>query len=154
MEYPSYLIHYNKNHSKANGQFVSGDGDGDGIANDHAHRSKTNGNKSSTKKPLDKKYKARRAALIAVGAGVIGTAIAGIAVASVESKRNKGKTWYEKNKSYQDILAREAARKEWTKKYQPEGWDKDVKFKTAGQIVTEAWDKHKASKAKLAGGDW
>ena len=42
MSYPSYLIHFNKNHSKANGQFVSGDGDGDGIANDHAHRSKTN----------------------------------------------------------------------------------------------------------------
>jgi hypothetical protein len=36
-----YLIHYNKNHSKANGQFVSGDGDGDGIVNDNAHRSKT-----------------------------------------------------------------------------------------------------------------
>lgn len=34
MIYPSYLIHYNKNHSKANGQFVSGDGDGDGIVND------------------------------------------------------------------------------------------------------------------------
>lgn len=30
----TYLIHYNKNHSKANGQFVSGDGDGDGIVND------------------------------------------------------------------------------------------------------------------------
>jgi hypothetical protein len=39
--YPNYLIHFNKNHSKSNGQFVSGDGDGDGIANDNAHRSKT-----------------------------------------------------------------------------------------------------------------
>ena len=29
-----YLVHYNKNHSKANGQFVSGDGDGDGQVND------------------------------------------------------------------------------------------------------------------------
>lgn len=36
-QYPNYLIHFNKNHSKANGQFVSGDGDGDGIANDHAN---------------------------------------------------------------------------------------------------------------------
>lgn len=36
----AYLIHYNKNHSKANGQFVSGDGDGDGIVNDHANRRK------------------------------------------------------------------------------------------------------------------
>jgi hypothetical protein len=35
MSYPTYLIHYNKNHSKANGQFVSGDGDGDGVVNDH-----------------------------------------------------------------------------------------------------------------------
>lgn len=38
--YPNYLIHYNKNHSKVNGQFVSGDGDGDGQVNDHAQRSK------------------------------------------------------------------------------------------------------------------
>lgn len=39
--YPSYLIHFNKNHSKANGQFISGDGDGDGIVDDHAHRSES-----------------------------------------------------------------------------------------------------------------
>ena len=38
MIYPSYLIHYNKNHSKTNGQFVSGDGDGDGISNDHKNQ--------------------------------------------------------------------------------------------------------------------
>lgn len=36
----TYLMHFNKNHSKANGQFVSGDGDGDGIANDHANQRK------------------------------------------------------------------------------------------------------------------
>lgn len=36
-----YLMHYNKNHSKANGQFTSGDGDGDGIANDHANQAKS-----------------------------------------------------------------------------------------------------------------
>lgn len=35
--YPSYLIHFNKNHSKKNGQFISGDGDGDGTADEH-HR--------------------------------------------------------------------------------------------------------------------
>lgn len=34
----AYLIHYNKNHSPKNGQFISGDGDGDGVVNDHAHR--------------------------------------------------------------------------------------------------------------------
>lgn len=38
--YPSYLIHFNKLHSKANGQFISGDGDGDGILNDHLNRMK------------------------------------------------------------------------------------------------------------------
>lgn len=37
MAYPNYLIHYNKNHSKKNGQFISGDGDGDGTADEH-HR--------------------------------------------------------------------------------------------------------------------
>jgi hypothetical protein len=36
----NYLIHYNKNHSKANGQFVSGDGDGDGMVNDNVNRRK------------------------------------------------------------------------------------------------------------------
>lgn len=41
MYHTSYLIHYNKNHSKANGQFTSGDGDGDGIANDHANQRKS-----------------------------------------------------------------------------------------------------------------
>jgi len=36
----NYLCHYNQNHSKKNGQFVSGDGDGDGISNDHANQRK------------------------------------------------------------------------------------------------------------------
>ena len=36
----AYLIHYNKNHSAKNGQFISGDGDGDGIVNDHAHKNR------------------------------------------------------------------------------------------------------------------
>lgn len=46
-KYPNYLIHYNKNHSSKNGQFVSGDGDGDGIVNDHAHRSEKKSGKSA-----------------------------------------------------------------------------------------------------------
>ena len=50
----SYLIHYNKNHSKANGQFVSGDGDGDGVANDHANQKK---NKSDSLRKAEKKMK-------------------------------------------------------------------------------------------------
>lgn len=35
---PSYLCHYNKNHSKVNGQFTSGDGDGDGIVDDRRNQ--------------------------------------------------------------------------------------------------------------------
>lgn len=45
--YPTYLIHFNQNHSSKNGQFTSGDGDGDGIRNDHAHASKNNKSSSS-----------------------------------------------------------------------------------------------------------
>lgn len=36
----NYLIHFNKNHSKANGQFISGDGDDDGIIDDHHNYSR------------------------------------------------------------------------------------------------------------------
>ena len=45
--YPDYLIHFNKNHSKANGQFVRGDGDGDGTGDEH-HRYSKNGVKSTS----------------------------------------------------------------------------------------------------------
>lgn len=69
--YPDYLIHYNKNHSKANGQFVSGDGDGDGIANDHAHRSES-GRAEGT---IKKKSMSKGARIgLGIGLGVIGTA--------------------------------------------------------------------------------
>lgn len=36
-----YLIHFNKNHSHKNGQFIPGDGDGDGQINDRANRGKS-----------------------------------------------------------------------------------------------------------------
>ena len=36
----NYLMHFNKNHSKANGQFISGDGDDDGIIDDHHNYSR------------------------------------------------------------------------------------------------------------------
>lgn len=39
MAYPSYLIHFNKNHDKL-GRFAIGDGDGDGIRDDHANQEK------------------------------------------------------------------------------------------------------------------
>lgn len=48
MSYPSYLIHYNKLHSKKNGQFISGDGDSDGVADEH-HRYSKNGVKVNKK---------------------------------------------------------------------------------------------------------
>ena len=35
-----YLVHFNKNHSKDNGQFINGDGDGDGIVDDHRNQGK------------------------------------------------------------------------------------------------------------------
>jgi hypothetical protein len=60
----AYLIHYNKNHSKKNGQFISGDGDGDGTADEH-HRYSKNGVSVKTEvktgkyKPYDSKKKER-----------------------------------------------------------------------------------------------
>lgn len=56
-----YLIHFNRNHSKANGRFVKGDGDGDGKPNDHTNPTVNNkklyteygkkiGNKNSSNK--------------------------------------------------------------------------------------------------------
>ena len=58
MYHTSYLIHYNKNHSKANGQFTSGDGDGDGIANDHANQRKSQSESGS--RTLPTRAQARR----------------------------------------------------------------------------------------------
>lgn len=57
MNYPSYLIHFNKNHSSKNGQFINGDGDGDGTADEHHRYTKnkklakyTGGSKEDLKK--------------------------------------------------------------------------------------------------------
>ena len=49
--YPSYLIHFNKNHSKANGQFTSGDGDGDGRGDEHHRYTKAGYNTSNNGPP-------------------------------------------------------------------------------------------------------
>lgn len=49
----AYLIHYNKNHSKSNGQFTSGDGDGDGIANDHANQRKERSSGQNLRNTID-----------------------------------------------------------------------------------------------------
>lgn len=42
-KYPTYLVHFNKNHSSKNGQFTFGDGDGDNIRDDHHNYSKNKG---------------------------------------------------------------------------------------------------------------
>ena len=80
--YLDYLVHYNKNHSKANGQFVSGDGDGDGVVNDHANQKKQ-------LTPEEKKRRAKRNAWIAVGAGAAGTAVAAAALIITKNHKKK-----------------------------------------------------------------
>ena len=81
-QYPDYLVHYNKNHSKSNGQFVSGDGDGDGVTNDHANQKKQ-------LTPEEKKRRAKRNAWIAVGAAAAGTAVAAAALIITKNHSKK-----------------------------------------------------------------
>lgn len=38
--YPSYLIHFNRQHDPKTGKFTFGDGDGDGVSNDHKNQNK------------------------------------------------------------------------------------------------------------------
>ena len=133
MEHPSYLIHYNKNHSKANGQFVSGDGDGDGQVNDRAARKaqkeKDRAKLKATRKKIineqksawQKKSKGEKALTILGVAGVAAT-IAGTGAAMVID--------YRKEK-----LA-DAAREEQIRQ------------------ARERVDRWRASKAKFVGGDW
>lgn len=52
--HPDYLVHFNKNHSKKNGQFISGDGDSDGVADEH-HRYSKNGIRKKKTIDYDKK---------------------------------------------------------------------------------------------------
>lgn len=79
--YPNYLIHYNKNHSKSNGQFTSGDGDGDGIANDHAHQKKTD--RSIPSRAQSRKTRNSGIRTLAIGAGLS-------AASTITSRLNKG----------------------------------------------------------------
>lgn len=39
--YPSYLIHFNRQHDPKTGKFTYGDGDGDGVHNDHKNQNKS-----------------------------------------------------------------------------------------------------------------
>ena len=49
--YPSYLIHFNRQHDPKTGKFTYGDGDGDGVHNDHGHPkdNKNTGDNKNTK---------------------------------------------------------------------------------------------------------
>lgn len=150
-QYPDYLVHYNKNHSKANGQFVSGDGDGDGQINDHAQRSERDKYKSlgpaeravyrqEMKKKERAKLKATRKKIIneqksawqkkskgdkafaILGTAAAATAVIGLGTAMVIDHRNE--------KLRQEIRAEDKRR------------------------AQEVIDRARASKAKFSGGDW
>ena len=82
----AYLIHYNKNHSTKNGQFISGDGDGDGIINDHSHKSS---NGSSGKVMSRQKARRIRNAGISLCAASVGLQ----AVNTVTSYAEIGSNW-------------------------------------------------------------
>ena len=81
----NYLCHYNQNHSKKNGQFVSGDGDGDGITNDHANQNK----KKSGWKNMSKGKKAL--AITGLAVGTAGLVVGSIGLAKEFSKANMSK---------------------------------------------------------------
>ncbi len=70
MYYSNYIIHYNQNHSKSNGQFISGDGDGDGIVNDHANQRKANARRAAERSA--KKRKAAAITGVVAGLAVVG----------------------------------------------------------------------------------
>ena len=58
--YGDYLIHFNKNHSPKNGQFVSGDGDGDGIVDDHHYKKLDKMSDKKLYKTLKKEVQSKR----------------------------------------------------------------------------------------------
>lgn len=128
-----YLIHYNKNHSKTNGQFVSGDGDGDGQVNDRAakkaQKEKDRAKLKATRKKIineqksawQKKSKGDKAFAI-LGTAAAASAVIGLGTAMVIDHRNE--------KLRQEIRAEDKRR------------------------AQEVIDRARASKAKFAGGDW
>ena len=133
MHYPSYLIHYNKNHSKSNGQFVSGDGDGDGRVNDRAakkaQKEKDRAKLKATRRKIirdqknawKKKSKGEKAGVI-LGATTTALTVAGFGLAVALDHRNE--------KLNQQIQEENRQR--------------------AQAII----DRHRASLAKDIGGDW
>lgn len=140
----NYLCHYNKNHSKANGQFVSGDGDGDGIANDHANQNKKRSgvisgfekDKAKLKKTRQKIIKEQKdswkkkskysktVAILGTAAGV--ATVVGLGATMVINHRNE--------------KMREEISKQRARDY-------------VESLKQTMW-REAASKAKFAGGDW
>lgn len=87
MNYPDYLVHYNRNHDSKTGQFAPGDGDGDGVANDHANR----------KKGLTKGEKVA----IGVGAGAVTAGTIASTAIILGSILSTGKTFANSNSDYE-----------------------------------------------------
>ena len=123
-----YLVHFNKNHSKANGQFISGDGDDDGIIDDHHNYSRnkkgdTSGSNVSDA-PKKKGLFSDSGRGRALKKGIIATSIVvGITVAA---------------KAGQIYLS---------KKLQSSASDFDSYYDSGSDFV-------RVSKAKVVGGDW
>ena len=127
----NYLAHFNKNHSKANGQFISGDGDDDGVIDDHHNYSRnkrgvTSGSETKGEpkpgifSPRRKMSSTERKIGVAVGLTAAALGAAAMFV-SVRSKRTAGE--YGSSAS-------------------------------SGANWLEAGELYKASKAKVVGGDW
>lgn len=128
-----YLIHFNKNHSKANGQFVSGDGDGDGQVNDAAARkAQKTKEREKLKKTRQKIIKEQKAAWKKKSAGEK----AGIIVGAVATAATIGAIGFE--------FVMDARAKKLDEQFEREQ-------RAARQF---AEDKRRASAAKFIGGDW
>lgn len=81
-----YLIHFNKNHSKKNGQFDTGDGDGDGIRDDHHNYSRNKGDLADAQKDQMRSIVNNPGAQRMAGKAIVGV---GKAVANIAFKRTK-----------------------------------------------------------------
>jgi len=96
--YGNYLVHFNHNHSRKNGQFTSGDGDGDGVVDDHHNYSKnkvsgetksvsTGSKPKKTFKEIRKDMKAAHVKPLKIGLGIYGATRGAIRLAKgIEDK--------------------------------------------------------------------
>lgn len=90
-----YLIHFNKNHSKKNGQFDSGDGDGDGIRDDHHNYARNKGDLADAQKDQMRSIVNNPGAQRMAGKAIVGAGK--IAAGFAFSKTKLGKTLKEAN---------------------------------------------------------